>query len=54
MYQKTDSKKPAKESAKKSERISKKFLSVVAFQIDFLLSIAQIFGYYNDFSVLRL
>ena len=50
MHQKTDSKK----SAKKSERNSEKFLSAVAFQIDFLLSIAQMFGYYNIFGVLRL
>ena len=50
MYHKTDSKK----SAKKTERISKKFLSAVAFQIDFLLSVAQMFGYYNAFRVLRL
>ena len=50
MYQKTDSKK----SAKKSEGNSEKILSAVAFRIDFLLSIAQMLGYYNDFSVLRL
>ena len=50
MHQKTDS----KNLQKNLREIRKKFLSGVAFQIDFLLSIAQMFGYYNAFGVLRL